>query len=62
MGLQFHYSKRQRSSYTLHSGSMKPIKSDSHFDYTEYKAEIDRRNILGEVKKDYPNNNNIKYF
>ena len=54
MGLQFHYSQRRRSSYMLHTGSMKPIKCDSHFDYTDYKAEIDRRNTFGEVKREYP--------
>lgn len=50
--LPIQYSKRTRSKVYLHPNSMTPIRPSSHFDYTEYKAELDRRRAFGELKRD----------
>ncbi|WP_156791436.1 hypothetical protein [Bacillus sp. SG-1] len=42
--MQIKYSKRKRSSYRLHSGSLQPIKEDrSAYNYTAQKRAVDRK-------------------
>lgn len=57
MNVSIHYGKRTRSKTRLHTGTMTPVQRDSHFDYTEYKAEQDRRVHFGELKRDDSENN-----
>jgi hypothetical protein len=49
--LPISYNKRRRSKTFLSPNSMTPIAPSSHFDYTEYKAELDRRKHFGEPKE-----------
>ncbi len=49
--LPIHYGKRIKRKTYLHPNSMTPILPDSHLDYTEYKAELDRRKHFGEIRE-----------
>lgn len=52
MNVPIRYNQKKRSKTFLNPNGMTAIRPNSHFDYTEQRAEQDRRLHFGEAKRD----------